>query len=295
MWIFSKDFKQFISSKTYDLIIIIIGIIFLVVSNFDLSISNYLYNPNSFLGILVQKFGETPGFLFIIFSFEILLNLYEFKTKDRKLAFETFSFIVIWGLEGYIWYVIIKLFTNNFLIPLIILSLISLFLIHYLFGFIRKLNLNKEYKSILIDYSKLGIIFSAIYSLIFVDLVKFVWGRARYRDIIHHGLKFTPWYIPNGVTGNVSFPSGHESTAMILLPLIGLLWELGKYQYNNFNKKNYSALILNLLICLWIIIVALGRIIAGAHFFSDVTFSIISGLILFKLIMIKNYHKTKIQ
>lgn len=97
--------------------------------------------------------------------------------------------------------------------------------------------------------------------------IKIPWGRLRFRDMTDPLVQFTPWYLPQGLTGNHSFPSGHtfNSCSVLLLLYGSQIW----------NIKNQR-------LCWiaaggWIGLVAAGRIVAGAHFASDVTMGAMLG------------------
>ena len=77
--------------------------------------------------------------------------------------------------------------------------------------------------------------------------------------------EYAHWFIPQGITGNYSFPSGHTAMAWMLLPLLiplrTKLW------------KNPIRIVGTILIIGWGIFVGLSRIAIGAHYASDVLFS----------------------
>jgi membrane-associated phospholipid phosphatase len=118
--------------------------------------------------------------------------------------------------------------------------------------------------------------------VIFIQVVKYFWGRVRFRELDAAFSQFTPWYLPQGLTGFDSFPSGHAAMGWILLALLVLFA----------NKKplvKYSALTI---IFMWGVTLALSRVVIGAHYSSDVLFGsffIIISFILFQ----KYYAKSK--
>lgn len=103
--------------------------------------------------------------------------------------------------------------------------------------------------------------------------IKIPWGRLRFRHMQEPLHEFIPWYLPQGITGNYSFPSGHTFNACCVFLLLYLpgIWKKGQ-QPNS---------LLWLLCCAWTALVAVGRIIAGAHFASDVTMGAMLGVGLF--------------
>jgi len=99
--------------------------------------------------------------------------------------------------------------------------------------------------------------------LLFVQPVKLLWGRVRFHDLVAPDFAaFTPWYLPQGITGHTSFPSGHAAMGWMLLPLLLLV-----------SRSSRSIRTLTWVIVLgWGIFVAAARVRYGAHFPSDVLF-----------------------
>jgi membrane-associated phospholipid phosphatase len=89
--------------------------------------------------------------------------------------------------------------------------------------------------------------------------------------------EFTPWYLPQGYTGNYSFVSGHTMTACFCLFLVSIITTISP-------KLCSKRKILNILAVGWIICVAFSRVIYGAHFASDVTMGAILGVTLFLIL-----------
>lgn len=104
----------------------------------------------------------------------------------------------------------------------------------------------------------LAALFALVLLLISVELLKNIFGRVRFREMSAPFEEFTRWYIINGPTSHKSFPSGHTANAAAVLCLTltarqkrtrQILWGIG---------------------AVYILVMALSRIIAGAHFASDV-------------------------
>lgn len=104
------------------------------------------------------------------------------------------------------------------------------------------------------------ILLAIICPLIITQSFKFLWGRVRFRDLGVDFAGFTPFYIPAGPGAGLSFPSGHVAMAFVLAPLVFFL-----------------ARLRGLALCgvlLYGLVVAFGRIQAGAHYLTDCIFSI---------------------
>jgi membrane-associated phospholipid phosphatase len=87
--------------------------------------------------------------------------------------------------------------------------------------------------------------------------------------------------LPQGITGSDSFPSGHAAMGWMLLALLILL----------VNKKQWIKSSALVIIFLWGIVLALSRIVIGAHYASDVLFGSFFIIITF-LLFNKNYSKS---
>ena len=97
--------------------------------------------------------------------------------------------------------------------------------------------------------------------IISVNIFKVYWGRVRFRDMLDDFSKFTPWYLLQGNTGNTSFPSGHtaDAWAIIVLTLF-----ISKEKIKLYRSALIAAIV-------WGTLVAISRVVIGAHFASDVT------------------------
>lgn len=143
-----------------------------------------------------------------------------------------------------------------------------------------------------------------------VHFVKSPVGRVRYRTMNYLGNfdYYTPWYVMNGkrkmfdLIGAAetstrynfvsdackSFPSGHTFSAGMVYTLLAL-----PYLCDRFNKKSSRIL-------LWVAtigytgIVAISRIVAGAHYMSDVLFggtiAFLSAMIAREILVLKGAH-----
>lgn len=118
-----------------------------------------------------------------------------------------------------------------------------------------------------------------------VYLIKFIWGRPRFDDMISSGTleNFRPWYLPFGPGGS-SFPSGHTANAagaLILLMLCDL-----------FPAWNRRKRLVQIGCWGYIAAMAAARILIGRHFLSDtLAASVIMGLIFYAIHNSKLYRK----
>lgn len=271
-----------ISNKAtaYYLIIVWVIAAFLLESS-DLWISINLYNPNSGWAIFLEKYGEIPGLLVVFTGIHIYIVTLKASSNIKTILFNGFLLTTSSLITLYIFWLLslalsgnTTLFNDNrsyFFLSAIILNI----LISLLF--------RKRYK-----FSKKSILFSRIsfktffYGyLLIATPIKIFWGRIRFRDLTGYYSDFTPWYWPNGITGNQSFPSGHAAMSFMMIVLIVFFMD----------KSFYKRIIIKGLIVSWALAVSASRVVMGAHFTSDVLFGGFIMLITY-LFLIHNANKT---
>ena len=117
--------------------------------------------------------------------------------------------------------------------------------------------------------------------LLIATPLKIFWGRMRFRDLAENYSDFTPWYWPNGITGNDSLPSGHAAMSFMLIVLFIFFMD----------KAFYKRILFKGLIIGWGIVVCASRVVIGAHFTSDVLFGTMIIVVTY-LFLINNADKT---
>jgi membrane-associated phospholipid phosphatase len=116
-----------------------------------------------------------------------------------------------------------------------------------------------------------------------VNNMKDVWGRFRPYEIADkvQGAHYTPWYHLNGVNGHKSFPSGHSQTAWTAL-FLPFFVDRSNVKLQRIMVKataGFGALM------------AISRVVIGAHFLSDVTVgSSVTILTVFVAAKLMNVH-----
>ena len=145
---------------------------------------------------------------------------------------------------------------------------------------------NKDWK----NYRTLAGIISllaVINPLLFVQIVKILCGRIRFRDLDLPGYtNFTPWFLPPGLSSDgKSFPSGHTAMGWMLLPLL--------IAVKDREIKDPYRIVVTVLVIGWGIFVGFSRIVLGAHYASDVLFSTGMAAIVTILLYKKSYLKRK--
>ncbi len=252
-----------ISNKATAIYLIVIWIIaaFLLESS-DLWISTSLYNSNSSWAKFLEMYGELPGLIVTLVGIHIYVVTLKESSNMKTILFTGFllttgslvTIYIFWALslaitEGS---TIFNQNRNYFFLAAILINII----ISILF--------KKRYK-----FSKKSVLFSRLsfkmffYGyLLLVQPLKIFWGRIRFRDLAENYSNFTAWYVPNGITGNQSFPSGHAAMGFMMMALFVFVMD----------KEFYKRIILKGIIISWALAVCISRVVIGAHFASDVLF-----------------------
>jgi len=246
----------------------------------DLQISISVVNQNSGWAIILENFGEIPGLLVLFCSAHIYLASYSLESGLRKIIFSIILFLAASFLSGYLVIVIYNGITgsNTFLqeykIAIILVLLIFNFLLHIQ---IRNLKIPNSLK----QFSKISVLLGVYGYLFLIQPIKILWGRVRFRDIDALYSNFTPWFFPNGINGNQSFPSGHAAMAWMMLPLLILV----------VSKSKIVKVSLLIIIIFWGLAVSLSRVVIGAHFATDALFGSFI-IIIVSLVIIYSYWET---
>jgi membrane-associated phospholipid phosphatase len=247
---------------------------------FDLPISIAFVDYNSHWAKFVASYGEIPGYFLI--SIGLTLILREVWSRSRWIMDPTFWIT-------YLFNIIVILLLLGDLLPepllddieeefLVAICLIGQILIIHL---LRNMEFLSQRNSM--NFARVTFYLALVVPLIYTQVIKQLWGRVRFRDLAINYTDFTPWFQPQGVTGNFSFPSGHTAMGWMLLPVLLLL----------VNKNKWQNKIITIFILCWGVFVALGRIVIGAHYASDVVFSTGAAFITFILLYNQYYSKTQ--
>lgn len=246
--------KENIFNNLTNLVILLYAALLGIAGIYDLQLSVLFFNEHSGWAKVMEDYGELPGIITILTAIFIYHKKKKHSSNARTILY---SFILTYSafmLFTYIGNVLLKPLVNSFQ-PVIIfasvLTLISVFLV-------KKLKVN--FSETAFDFSKVVLLMGIFGYVLFVQPLKMFWGRVRFRDMDVIYSNFTNWYVPNGITGNESFPSGHTAMGFLLISYFIFFRDkkvLAKYSVYTF-------------ILLWAIIVAASRVVTGAHFLSDV-------------------------
>lgn len=299
------------------LFILIFGGLLATATFTDLQVSNILtaralashkYITNDFFGATLEAVGTTPIYIILAFAFEIFFWYVMYYRKGgakivlavlSQIAAAVSAYIMFDDTLGYIKKHLVLMDNPVGLHTGMYLKLICLFfavLITFAAAFAVK-NFSQESIKKLLGFSVATILVAAIPTIVINLCVKGIVGRIRYRamnmypDNANYGFAaFARWYevkgqwmdketltaLFNSTDALKSFPSGHTASAGVVYSLTMLNDALG------IKNKKVRALF-------WILpvvvtgLVAISRIVVGAHFFSDV---LVGGTMAFVVMII---------
>lgn len=224
---------------------------------YDLDISIDLVNQNSSWAIFLENYGMIPGLIVILSGVYIYYSHIKQRSDVWSYVQKVIFFLVSSGLIFYLFEILLdKIVINNLIVFLSVAFSISLII------FIVLHQIEQVKNPITIKYSRVVVGMTLFGYVIGIQVVKYLWGRIRFRELDAAFSNFTPWYCPQGITGFDSFPSGHAATGFMLLSLMILLN----------NKKQWIKNLALSIIIFWGVLLASSRVVIGAHYASDVLF-----------------------
>lgn len=269
--------------KLFSVSAIVCVVLLLIASFSDLAISNAVINYNSIFGTIFQTLGEFPVYCIFVLCGEIAMA-YALRNLN-SLLFSGVLFIgglslSLWQLKQYLNEVesytlsalsnihagkdmglansdaaTAKLSVGVAILIWLISYIIITVLVQYWMAKKDDSQLNRYL--ILAIFASLTVWFALEINLTLKD----TWGRVRPYELSSSQKEFTPWFHPNGINGHKSFPSGHTMAGTLC---IVFSWFATQPQLR---KRLWVAGIV------YGILLAISRVIIGAHFLSDVTFS----------------------
>ncbi len=271
-----KNEIKLLSTKSIIIIYSVLATLMIFGTFFDMQISDALFNKNNPIAVFISYWGLYPIVPCAFVAFSIFLKLIITKWKDWS------SYICL-AVSGYLVYEAIRQFIKLFKkadvattsVCLSIGFLLATVLAVFVFIKVDTTNRTKV-KSVGITI----LLTAALQFLLINKVIKTPWGRPRYRSIIAvEGMAYQPWYaaglsqsakdmISAGIVAAdefKSFPSGHAGCAATLMTLATLSAIVPCL-------KKQEWLIAGVGIA-WSVLTILGRIIAGAHFLTDVVFA----------------------
>ncbi len=238
----------------------------------DLQISILVVNESSGWAIFLEKFGEIPGLLVLLSALYICQASINLLSNKKNIIVLIVFFLAALFIVIYLIIVVYRGLVGNYdLLEKNIISFLTVALaanLIIIFG-IKHIKLGER----VITFAKLTTLLGLYGYLLLVQPFKIFWGRIRFRDLDPLYESFTGWFIPNGITGNESFPSGHSAMGWMLLPLLIL-----------FSNSKIKQRILLAIISVWALTVGISRVVIGAHFASDVLFGALFIIIVYSFL-----------
>jgi membrane-associated phospholipid phosphatase len=229
----------------------------------DLQISLAVVDPESRMGRFVARYGEIPGLATLVFGlFVVLVD----RTR-RRLPLDLLLALLLITLTSLVAY---------YASALLVSYLVGSFDFYTRYGRWVWLALgllvlagqwavsDYRFPHRIDRFARVAVGVALLNFGLFVNICKPLWGRVRFQDLAPGYADFTPWYLPQGVTGHHSFPSGHAAAGWLLLPLILLVRD----------RPRSVRISVAALAIAWGAMVATGRVVIGAHYASDVLFTV---------------------
>jgi membrane-associated phospholipid phosphatase len=222
----------------------------------DLPLTKALYNPNSSFGLFFKHFASFPGTMLGAMCFSVLSVTNPKQTSLRWInRIGNGILMLVFGFT----LVYVPLRSMGIDQPFFgIIGVIFVIIVAYL---INKMSHEKQTR--LRKYAIIGAV-TMVGSMAMANLIKIVWGRARYITFVGNDAVFTSWFIPHGLTLSdrfKSFPSGHSQFAAVTL-ISTMLPDV----FPSLQGKRRVFLLVSVA---WIVMVMLSRMILGEHFLSD--------------------------
>ncbi len=246
----------------------------------DLSLSDLLYDPDSLFGRFFLLFGQMPIMASGVSAAAMLSNALPEEKTERLILILAALCGIIGGFS-----VLQEVFAHTRGMTTIFSLIIVIVFGISIFFFVRRKTDGMDPEVLKRTAFLCLLVIACTAGSVFI--VKRIWARPRYRSIIvTSGLAFKPWYQPGrtelhafeGILSHeefYSFPSAHTASAasaLCLIPVVNVMKGLRKYE----KAVTFAAFA-------WIICTALARIIAGAHFLSDVTCGFLTAFSFFVL------------
>lgn len=230
-------------------------------NSYDLDISIALTKHNNGFFEFLDDFGEMPIYIGPILFGSTFFFL--FKKIYQKILSLLVSFVAYAIASVKVLHNVNFSFSAWNIVLCLVTSILLTTLTTFLFSKIKRETLEK-----IKDLAVLGVCVSVI-SFGITEVIKYTWGRVRFRDLSPDYSEFTKLFHINGLTGHKSFPSGHTNAGTSIL-LIALL-------VPRFSDKKWLKYLVTSLCFVYIATLAISRIFVSAHYASDVLVGFVVG------------------
>lgn len=272
----SKDEGDSMSKKERWIVFPAVIVLLLIATLFDLRISQAFYGKNLFSTVF-EVLGEAPIQFLALFGAVTL-----FRFRSRKTKWSSGLLAVAYGILAAAFAFMLGFATINYIneniaheLPTVVSLLTAL--VGLALAILLARAVPKERAREAVTFAIIAIVYILLIVII-MNSIKSVWGRLRMREMLDPASEFTPWYeihFRGGFDNRfASFPSGHTMNAagMILITLLPTVFE----------KLKGKEALLRIVAYGWVAVVGFSRIVAGAHFSTDVLFGILLSYTLFE-------------
>ena len=272
----SKDEGDSMSKKERWIVFPAVIVLLLIATLFDLRISQAVYGKNLFSTVF-EVLGEAPIQFLALFGAVTL-----FRFRSRKTKWGRGLLAVAYGILAAAFAFMLGFATINYVneniaheLPTVVSLLTAL--VGLALAILLSRAVPKERAREAVTFAIIAIVYILLI-VILMNFIKSVWGRLRMREMLDPASEFTPWYeihFRGGFDNRfASFPSGHTMNAagMILITLLPTVFE----------KLKGKEALLRVIAYVWVAVVGFSRIVAGAHFATDVLFGILLSYALFE-------------
>lgn len=244
-------------------ILIFLLVLFALVP-WDYTLSIAVYNPHSIWAEFFNMFGEVPLYGGFLLATTILFGS---RKRVKSLKYHALSFL------GIIFMLLFSIITPFMPIRYVfefaeggipsVWMILTVIVGLVIFSLMLFWTIKKDRKVfIAMKKEAIVLILLGLYVVISVNVLKMIWGRPRMRSIDSID-DFRYWYDIQPFAENEefkSFPSGHTANGMMMFAYIMFI---DKIKWIKSNAFIAFAVI-------WGIVIALSRVVLGAHFFTDV-------------------------
>lgn len=213
---------------------------------FDYQIDAFLYQPNHIFGIVFERYILWLMIVATTFVFTMLRRLHH-------------NFIYL--IPEIVCSINAVIEISKYVFPIKDHVFLGCLLVCGVFSFCNMLVYGMP-RARLERFEKKGVFFICVLltAIVITFIIKNFWGRVRFRDLQSMS-EFTSWYLPQGMNGNYSFPSGHSTSASAVLSLLVISKQ---------HVKQKVSLPVVIFVYGFIMSMVVARMMMGAHYLSDV-------------------------
>lgn len=257
--------RKKVEYASHAIISLILISLLVVASFFDQKISATFYSVN-FISKIGAVIGKIPAYFIFALAGAVLAKSASLKEKRYRTRMPLIVFYLFVTLVGSLMlgYSMVDDVVNKTSLKIIVALILMALTMATVLSLVKLITADKI--NLLKKWAFTSLITIAVI-IIVVAVLKLAWGRVRYVDIVTGQGAFSPWYIPQGYTGNKSLPSGHVALSACLFLLVPMFRALP-------NLRSVSVGMVFISIA-FTVAVAFARIMGGHHFLSDVTIAII--------------------